>query len=369
MLALIIAPRYALGGVELNDKEKAALLDRVVAEQAKVSSFWIRLRTQTLEGPNRQQRTVEFAKSADGKLYTKQFQFTPIGSEWSEDYGLGVYDGKNTFLYEKNGNSGSVRSGFNRSKEARLVYLTPPEGVNNFGNSEGTIAELFKSLQPHEWQAEISENGHDLTLIILKGSRQSWTVDLSKGAVLKEYATDIPSEDGTLRRFSTLTVHEIKEIEPGIWFPSESEAVTRYKENGEWITLRTRRQLLDARLNKPELQEYFAFQWPKGARYYDYNIRTDVIAGLDEKVLAQRIKELVAGIPAELPTTRTAPQDDILVADDLVRGSDHALGQVRGLPGRRQAIIVLLLAMICLGTGYAWLVFRKKQLAKNREFK
>jgi len=373
VLALAVlgaSSRQAIGVVELTGEEKTAFLERVVSEHAKVRNLWVKIHHSTLEGPRQVQRTLEWAKSYDGKLYTKKLKFTRIGEPESDAYGMGTYDGEHTFLYDSAANNGSIRAGFDRHKEARLGYLVPIY-ANHFGNSLGSIEELFRPLKSEDWRAELSEDGHDLTLTKLEGLRQSWTFDLTRSAVCKEYATDVLAAAGGIRRASTLTVHEAKEVVPGIWLPVDTEIVSRYKEHGEWITRRTRRRVLQARVNEPEIDKYFSFKWPKGARYYDYTLATDVIPHMTDREMARMLHQAVADLPVELATDVALtdvkpPADDIAVADALVRGELGGGQDSETKAQGRVPVTALVLALVAIVAGGSYLWLRHRHTLRGR---
>lgn len=238
-------------------------------------------------------------------------------------------------------NNGSVRAGFGRHKEARFNYL-------------------LRRPSPEGWRAELSENGRELTLTILPGPPQSWRLDLTGGAVLKEHATDVPSQEGVLRRVSTLTVHEGKEAGPEIRLPEESQVLAGDKVDEEGTTVPAGDQVVEAPVDEPEIDDYFCFSWPEPAPYYDDNLGTEVIPYLMQRELARRLGRLGDDLPAPaaaeaVPTEMKASPDGIAAADAPARGGGggwHYADMQEA--GRILGVGLLVLAALLASGGCVW---------------
>ena len=269
---------YVYAGNFLNEEEKTSIRDRIVSEQIKINNLYVKFNLIITKdnGERPLQHIYEWAMSGE-KQYRKRYFCTPVGEPLSERFGLAVWDGKFLKAYDSLINNGSIRNKYD-SKDPRQPKTNCPYTRHLGSLNGGLISKMLTTTPLGNWEAEWMDNGTKVVFRYkMPGYEREWTFDLEKNCMITKFASIIKSlDDGKIASDLKVTVSEFQEVKPGIWLPTKSNTHAIFYTRDKTLVRDNDIVVDEIKVNEPEIEELFRFEFPEGAGYYDYIIGKSV---------------------------------------------------------------------------------------------
>jgi hypothetical protein len=279
----------------LSEVEKASVRDHIISQQLGIINLYVKFNLIITKdnGEPPVQGTYEWAMSGE-KRYRKSTFYTPVGKPSSERFGIAVWDGKFLKAYDSLINNGSIRDKYDPTDPHQPKTSCPY--TRQLGSlDEGLIAEILTKAKLEDWEAEWANNGKEVVFRYeIPGYTREWTFDLEKGYMINKFVSKIKSYEGkpvSDLSVLTMTVSEFKEVKPGIWLPTKSNTHAVYYLPDQTVICDNDIVVDEIKVNEPEIEKLFHFEFPKGAQYYDYVIGQTVIPYLTEKTLQNSLSK------------------------------------------------------------------------------
>ena len=358
--------------IGLPDRAKESYRSFVIGMQEQITNVLVTFEIQERATGSRQYhkyRQAQWARSGQ-KQFRKRWWASNVGEPPSERWGIAVWDGEYLKAYDSKIDNGSVRPEYDPQNPEHPPLWTSYNKV--LGHlSRGSLAELLTNIPLENWQLEWAVPDKQVVFRtnhvdgdFNPSSRHSWTVDLDRGGMIVCYEIEHrkmteEGEWGEYEPYSKWEVEEGREVEPGIWLPVVAKAVFQpSRPEGEGFTLEKKLVVSEIRVNSPEIDEMFHFEFPKGSLYYDYCLGSSMVAGVDLaafKDLVETGAEELRTIVAEEAEPGGVVESDLEIADRLagtmpeVSAEGHEAAQISG-PQRFPLVLASsLMASLCAG--------------------
>jgi len=302
----------------LSREEKSELRNLILEKHKQVSNLFVRYRRfEHLQNGEETYVYGEWALSGE-KRYRKLGYFVPVGQPPSKRYGITVWDGKSLKAYDSEINNGSIRAEYDPTNIEHPA--THSDYTRQLGHpTRGTIAELFEKHALEDWEAYWITPGRKIVFRSndLHGTKDAtymdtWTFDLERGALITKYET-ATQEDGESKPLLTMTITEAKQVKPDIWLATKSHVNYIHRRPDKTRVLDSDLVVDEIKVNEPEIEEMFHFEFPPGSQYYDFIIGSSMVAGASDKMLEQALedqaKELIELSPQAEPSKQEGSDD------------------------------------------------------------
>jgi hypothetical protein len=371
----------------LPDEAKEYYRSFVISMQEQITNMAVTFQVEERASGSRQYHKynkVQWARSGQ-KQFRKSWWPNHVGEPQSERWGIAVWDGEYLKAYDSKIDNGSVRPEYDpQNAEHPPVWTSYNKVLGHL--SRGSLAELLSNIELEYWQVEwaVPEKQIVFRTNHVDGelnprSRHSWTVDLERGGMIVCYDIEHRkmTEEGKWGEFgpySKWEVEEGREVEPGIWLPVVAKAVfQRSLSEGEGFTLEKKLVVTEIQVNKPEIEEMFHFEFPKGSMYYDFTLGSSMVAGVDLaafKDLVEMGAEELRTIASEGGKPEETRESDLEIADRLVdslpvdsKAGPHELSQT-DRSQRLYGVFGAVLAALFSGGAFA---FRFRSGARRKQ--
>jgi hypothetical protein len=283
IVIFVIENTMASGTVGLD--EKTALCNQVRQALERIRSLHIRYVMVCEYDGVIEHSTEEWAFSGE-RLFLKQGWPTRSGDPPSNRDQIGVWDGKCYKLYDTLTQNGYLRKNYNPRSAKGVPFKIASIYTKFFGTySEGTLLLLLDENPVEKWQVEILDFGSTIKLSLALGDGvliNTWHIDTTRGYMVQrhEVVARFRSKNEIRTNVVTEAVKAI-EIQEGIWLPVRILETGKHPDSS--TPTKTQLAVQEIKVNDPEIEEVFSWQFPEGSTYYDYNIRAVVVQRYTKK--------------------------------------------------------------------------------------
>lgn len=275
---LLLCMEQAISASVISDSaEKEAICNRIRQVQSEMRSVIVKseLVREYGEGPERE--SEEWGYSGE-KLFLRRQWPSKTGEPASDRFQIGIWDGKHYKLYDTQTQSGSVRDSYDLRGPDCVPFLITSIYARFFGTfSEGSLTQLLDGMPPEAWRFERDESDSTICVSLdLGGVVDRWWLDPGKNYMVKRH--EVTSVDRSTQEIRTRVVTEAveaKEVKPGIWLPTRIRELGTYRDRP--TPTKTEVVVQEVKVNDPENERVFDWQFPKDGTFYDYTIGKAVV--------------------------------------------------------------------------------------------
>jgi hypothetical protein len=293
---------------EIEAAERNLFLDMKIDSEA-----WVETKT-SLSDPNESWHrtpiyvscTAWFDGNPEGKrrvdVHKRVLKWQNGAAPYGESSYSAAFDGKHgRVVHHTRGHSGKIFS----LKEGKLLPDAPRQLRDNyfdictgaqcsfqfFFNDDRSFSQLFRAsttpaaLEANAFECTLEEfGGVECIKFGSKATKQlqkNWWFDPKRGFALLGHKYTVTLEDGSERLMRSIKVTKLKEVTPGIWWPTEATIESGPRQPGEPYT-RTVYHASNVVANDPNFDDsIFIVPFPEGYRISDEVTGRTYIAGQD----------------------------------------------------------------------------------------
>lgn len=293
---LLLCMEQAIYASVISDSaEKEAICNRIRQVQSEMRSVLVKseLVREYGEGPERQ--SEEWGYSGE-KLFLKRQWPSKVGEPASDRFQIGIWDGKHYKLYDTHTQSGSVRDKYDVQSSVGVPFLITSIYARFFGTfSEGSLTQLLDRMPAEAWRFERDESDSTICVSLdWGGVVDRWWLDPGKNYMVKRH--EVTSVDRSTQEIRTRVVTEAveaKEVRPGIWLPTRISELGTYWDRP--TPTKTDVVVQEVKVNDPNNERVFDWQFPKDGTFYDYTIGKAVVPGNTDEALGEVVLLVLAG--------------------------------------------------------------------------
>jgi hypothetical protein len=364
----MLLPIHISYGQAITGDEFDSIASQIIASQGKIQSLQMSCvgRVAT-DGGEMLTRKIIYARSGE-KEYCKTFWPTKPGEPDSTRYHVALWDGQKLLSYESRAHNGAIRA-------QRSANPTDPQTYSDvcryFGHlTKGNLQELLRRVPAEQWSAAWVEPGKTLTLTcdtlprVGSHERSEWVLDASKGFMVSRYRSlwQDPNDRNKYDQVLEMVVTADKEVLPGVWIPTQSHQEYKtpaFRSDQGVTTVIKDLAITDMHVNDPTVEELFTFQWPKGAQYYDYTLKSTVIPHATDEAMEQHINEMARDMhsTAAVPTEQKVDDATHSMSEHPSTVPSQSPNAVQGNADKSNGLLLWLIPAVIVGAvciGLLW---------------
>jgi hypothetical protein len=273
--------------------EREAICNRIRQVQSEMHSVIVKSESVREYGEGPERESEEWGYSGE-KLFLRRQWPSKIGEPASDRFQIGTWDGKQYKLYDTQTQTGSVRSSYDLQSSVGVPFLITSIYARFFGTfSEGSLTQLLDRMPPETWRFERDESDSTICVSLdWGGVVDRWWLDPGKNYMVKRHeVTSVDRNTKEIRVRVVTEAVEAKEVRPGIWLPTRISELGTFRDRP--APTKTDVVVQEVKVNDPNNERVFDWQFPKDGTFYDYTIGKAVVPGKTDEALGGVVVLLV----------------------------------------------------------------------------
>jgi hypothetical protein len=369
LVLLVCVGQVVYASVISDTAEKEALCTRIRQAQSEIRNLLVKSDLVREYGPVVERQSEEWGFSGE-KLFLKSQWPSKSDEPVSSRFQIGIWDGTYYKLYDTQTQSGSLRDSYNPRSAASVPFHLTSIYARFLGTySEGTLTQLLNEGPLEAWTFEPNESDSTLCVSLDMGSIiDKWWLDPGRHYMVQRHeVTGINRKTNEIKTRVVTEAVEAKEVQPGIWLPTRISAVGTHHDRP--TPTKTQMVVQEIKVNDPETERVFDWQFPTDGTYYDYTIGRAVHPGRAAQAVQGGIAE-TADDTKTMSSKREEANDpeNKLTADRAASSSTSDTAAREGntpndkMPtGRHPARLGGLVAFLALAGALAAVLFIRKK--------